>query len=138
MTTLSNLCVLFFAIGKVALLCGFLPGIAIAVCFEKFLGCPVVQSRLAASLADWRMRARNGRTSQETVGNRASSPRTAQRRVNDLTNTGAPWESVEAAQEVRSESRSSRFEKRDGQLARLIPNRTLQRATSPSRKVRTA
>jgi hypothetical protein len=83
---------------RVLLLTGLGPAIAIAICLETFSGCPVVQSRLAASLADWRMRARNGRTSQETVGNRASSPRTAQRRVNDLTNTGAPWTGVEASQ----------------------------------------
>ena len=49
MTTLSNLCVLFFAIGKVALLCGFLPGIAIAVALRIF-GCPVV--RHLSSLAE--------------------------------------------------------------------------------------
>jgi hypothetical protein len=91
---LSNLWLFAQLFAKVALLTGIGPGIAIVILFER---CPVVQSRWAASLADWRMRARNGRTSQETVGNRASSPRTAQRRVDDLTNTGAPWVGVEAS-----------------------------------------
>ena len=83
---ISNLALLFHAILKAGMLCGILPGIALAVACEC-CGFRIVK-----------------------VG----------------------------FEKVRSEGRLSRFETRDGQLARLIPNRTLQRATSPSRKVRTA
>lgn len=86
MTTFVNFALFLYAIAKVAVLCGFLPGVAIAILAERS------GFRIVAF----------------------------------------------GVEQVRSVSRLSRFEKRDGQLARLIPNRTLQRATSPSRKVRTA
>jgi hypothetical protein len=84
-TTLSNFFLFLYAIAKVAVLCGFLPGVALAILGEHF------GFRIVAF----------------------------------------------GVEQVRSESRLSRFEKRDGQLARKDAlNRVL--ATSPSRKVRHA
>lgn len=54
---------------------------------------PRLRERLLAIRRIW---ARNGKTSHETNGNRVSPTRTAQRRVDDLTNTGALWKPVEA------------------------------------------
>lgn len=83
MIALSNVFLFLYAIAKVAVLCGFLPGVAIAILAER-CGFRIVEFGI---------------------------------------------------EQVRSESRLSRFEKRDGQLARLIPSTSLQGATSPSRKV---
>jgi hypothetical protein len=60
-------------------------------------------------------------------GDRVSPRRTAQRRLDDLTNTGAPWMRVEASQQVSG----------DGQLAKIADFNSSElnvRATSPSRK----
>ena len=86
MTELSNFALLLYAIARAAILCGILPGMAIAILAE------CCGFRIVAF----------------------------------------------GVEQVRSGSRLSRFEKRDGQLARLIPSRSLQGATSPSRKVRHA
>lgn len=84
MTTLTTFALFLYAIAKVAVLCGFLPGVAIAILAER------CGFRIVAF----------------------------------------------GVEQVRSESRLSRFEKRDGQLAR--EQSVCSMASSPSRKVRTA
>jgi hypothetical protein len=79
MSELPNVAFFLYAIAKVLILCGFLPGLALAILGERF------GFRIVAF----------------------------------------------GVEQVRSESRSSRFEKRDGQLASEKSVRSM--ATSPSR-----
>ena len=95
---LLNLSLFAFAIVKVALNCGIGLGIVFVIFAERY---PAAAGQIARSLlAACRFRQEVPRSTEgkPTSGNRVSRRRTAQRRLDDLTNTGAPWVRVEASQ----------------------------------------
>lgn len=95
----SDLSLFAQAILKEALVTGFGIAVVVIVVVEKFVGYPVLASRCARELLAVRrfwQQLPQTIAGKATNGNRVGQTRTAQRRVDDLTNTAAPWVRVEA------------------------------------------
>lgn len=100
---LPNLWLLAQMLFKVSLLTGLGPGIVAVIFLTRY---PAAAGQIARSLLAVRRfwQRLSQQIAEATNGNRVGQTRTAQRRVNDLTNTGAPWVGMEAPQVIEISS----------------------------------